>query len=143
MTDSVKLCLDLREMPDDARREVEVFHNRTQDKRWKFVSERYSKAIPAVSPMSGTGMELFTYWDGSGDQFLQSQTVTDLNGPNALKGQNGEHGTSVFAAGVAGLYLLKHRMACDGVPGFALDMLTTHHVREPLKTAAFSQPQAA
>ena len=45
MTDSVKLCLDLREMPDDARREVEVFHNRTQDKRWKFVSERYSKAI--------------------------------------------------------------------------------------------------
>ena len=37
MTDSVKLCLDLREMPDDARREVEVFHNRTQDKRWKFV----------------------------------------------------------------------------------------------------------
>ena len=128
MTDSVKLCLDLREMPDDARREVEVFHNRTQDKRWKFVSERYSKAIPAVSPMSGTGMELFTYWDGSGDQFLQSQTVTDLNGPNALKGQNGEHGTSVFAAGVAGLYLLKHRMACDGVPGFALDMLTTHHV---------------
>ena len=128
MTDSVKLCLDLREMPDDARREVEVFHNRTQDKRWKFVSERHSKAIPAVSPMSGTGMELFTYWDGSGDQFLQSQIVSALNLPNALTGQNGEHGTSIFAAGVAGLYLLKYWMACDGVPGFALDMLTTHHV---------------
>ena len=50
MTDSVKLCVDLRSMPEEARREVEVFHNRTQDKRWKFVSERYSKPIPAVSP---------------------------------------------------------------------------------------------
>lgn len=128
MTDSVKLCVDLRSMPEEARREVEVFHNRTQDKRWKFVSERYSKPIPAVSPMSGTGMELITYWDGSGDQFLQSQIVASLNLPNALTGHNCEHGTSIFAAGVAGLELFKHRMVCDGVPGDAVDMLTTHHV---------------
>lgn len=128
MTDSVKLCVDLRSMPEEARREVEVFHNRTQDKRWKFVSERYSKPIPAVSPMSGTGMELITYWDGSGDQFLQSQIVASLNLPNALTGHNCEHGTSIFAAGVAGLELFKHRMVCDGVPGAAVDMLTTHHV---------------
>lgn len=33
MTDSVKLCLDVRDMPEEARREVEVHHARTQDKR--------------------------------------------------------------------------------------------------------------
>ena len=128
MTDSVKLCLDVRDMPEEARREVEVHHARTQDKRDDYVGERYPKPITVTSPLSGTGMELITYWDGSGDQFLQSQIVSALNLPNALTGQNGEHGTSIFAAGVAGLYLLKYWMACDGVPGFALDMLTTHHV---------------
>ena len=128
MTDSVIPCLDLRSMPEEARREVEVYHNRTQNKRWEYVCERYPKSITITSPMSGTGMELKTYWDGSGEQFLQSHSVVHLNFPNAVAAQNCEHGTSVFAAGVAGMYLLKYQMACDGVPGHALDMLSTHHV---------------
>lgn len=128
MTDSAIPCLDLRGMPEEARREVEVYHNRTQNKRWEYVCERYPKSITITSPMSGTGMELKTYWDGSGEQFLQSQSVVHLNFPNAVAAQNCEHGTSVFAAGVAGMYLLKYQMACDGVPGHALDMLSTHHV---------------
>lgn len=128
MTDSAIPCLDLRPMPEEARREVEVYHAQTKNKHHQHVGERYPKAINITSPMSGTGMELITYWDGSGDQFLQSQIVSDMNFPNSVAGYNGEHGTSVFAAGVAGLYLFKYQMACDGVPGSALDMLTTHHV---------------
>ena len=128
MTDSVKLCVDLRSMPEDARREVEVHHARTQDKRDSYIGERYPKAITVTSPLSGTGMELKTFWEDAKPRFVQSHIVAALNLPNALTGHNCEHGTSIFAAGVAGLELLKHRMVCDGVPGAAVDMLTTHHV---------------
>jgi hypothetical protein len=128
MTDSLKVCLDLRGMPEEARREVEVHHARTQDKRDSYVGERYPKPINATSPLSGTGMELKTYWEDAKPHFVQSHIVAELNIPNALTGHNCEHGTSIFAAGEAGLELLKHRMVCDGVPGDAVDMLTTHHV---------------
>lgn len=128
MTDSVKLCVDLRSMPEDARREVEVHHARTQDKRDSYIGERYPKAITVTSPLSGTGMELKTFWEDAKPRFVQSHIVAALNLPNALTGHNCEHGTSIFAAGEAGLELLKHRMVCDGVPGAAVDMLTTHHV---------------
>ena len=128
MTDSIKPCVDLRPMPEDARREVEVHHARTQDKRDSYVGERYPKAITVTSPLSGTGMELKTYWEDAKPRFVQSHIVAALNLPNALTGHNCEHGTSIFAAGEAGLELLKHRMVCDGVPGAAVDMLTTHHV---------------
>ena len=49
MTDSIKPCVDLRPMPEDARREVEVHHARTQDKRDSYVGERYPKAITVTS----------------------------------------------------------------------------------------------
>jgi len=128
MTDSVKLCVDLRSMPAEARREVEVHHARTQDKRDGYVGERYPKPINVTSPLSGTGMELKTYWEDAKPRFVQSHIVAALNLPNALTGHNCEHGTSVFAAGFAGLELLKHWMTCDGVPVDAVDTLTTHHV---------------
>ena len=128
MTDSVKPCLDLRTMPKTARCEVEVHHAQTKNKRHHNVGGPYPKPIKVKSPLSGTGMELVTYWDGSGKDFLQSQIVGDMNLPNALTGQNCLHGTSVYAAGVAGLGLIKYQMACDGVPGSALDMLTTKDV---------------
>jgi hypothetical protein len=128
MTDSVKLCLNLRDMPEEARREVEVHHAQTKNKRNRNVGKRYPKKISTTSPMSGTGMKLETYWDEIGQEFLQSQIVADMNIPNALTGHNCEHGTSVFAAGVAALELLKCWMVSDGVPGSAVDMLTTHHV---------------
>ncbi len=128
MTDSIKPCVDLRPMPEEARREVEVHHARTQDKRDSYVGERYPKPINVTSPLSGTGMELKTYWEDAKPRFVQSHIVASLNLPNALTGHNCEHGTSIFAAGEAGLELLKHRMVCDGVPGAAVDMLTTHHV---------------
>ncbi len=128
MTDSSKLCLDLRSMPDEARRQVEVHHAQTKNKRNQNVGKPYTKEIQVTSPMSGTGMTFETYWDGTGKEFLQSQIVAAMNLPNALTGHNCEHGTSVFAAGVSGFYLFKHWMARDGVPGSALEMLTTHHV---------------
>lgn len=128
MTDSIKACLDLRAMPKPARREVEVHHAQTKNKRHHNVGERYPKKISTTSLLSGTGMKLETYWDGVGKAFLQSQIVADMNIPNALTGHNCEHGTSVFAAGVAALELLKCWMVGDGVPSSAVDMLTTHHV---------------
>ena len=103
MTDSVKLCVDLRSMPEDARREVEVHHARTQDKRDSYIGERYPKAITVTSPLSGTGMELKTFWEDAKPRFVQSHIVAALNLPNALTGHNCEHGTSIFAAGEAGL----------------------------------------
>lgn len=128
MTDSIKPCLDLRPMPEDARREVQVYHAQTQDKGNRNVGDRYTKAISATSPLTATGMQIKTYWEGDAPHFVQSQIVAALNIPNAIYGHNCEHGTSVFAAGVAGLQLLKIWMARDGVPGKALDLLTTHHV---------------
>jgi len=128
MTDSAKLRLDLTPMPQRARREVEVHHAQTQDKRNRNVGDRYSKPITVTSPLSGTGMEIKTYWEGKQPNFVQSHIVADLNIPNAIYGHNCEHGTSVFAAGVAGLHLLKIWMARDGVPAAALDLLTTQHV---------------
>jgi hypothetical protein len=126
MTDSIKLCLDLRGMPRSARRQVEVHHAQTKNKRNEKVGKRYPKPITMTSPMSGTGVRLETYWDGEGSRFLQSQIAADMNIPNAITGHNCEHGTSVFAAGVAGLELLKYWMVRDGVPSSAVDMLSTH-----------------
>ena len=128
MTDSLKFCLDLRSMPDEARREVEVHHAQTRNKRHENVGEPYAKPRAAVSPCSGTGMTLITYWEGSGRDFLQSQIVVDSNIPNSTVGHNCQHGTSVFAAGVAGLELVKIMMAREGVPVDALAALNTSHI---------------
>lgn len=128
MTDSLKECLDLRPMPEEARREVQVYHAQTKDKANRNVGDRYAKAISTNSPLTGTGMQIKTYWDGAEPDQLQSQVVASLNIPNAIYGHNCEHGTSVFAAGVAGLQLLKLWMVRDGVPGKALDLLTTDHI---------------
>jgi len=81
MTDSVKLYLDLRSMPEEARREVEVHHARTQDKRDSYIGERYPKAITVTSPLSGTGMELKTFWEDAKPRFVQSHIVAALNLP--------------------------------------------------------------
>jgi len=143
MTDSIKPCLNLRPMPEEARREVEMHHAQTQDKRRRNVGDRYTKAIHTTSPLTGTGMELKTYWDDGGPRFLQSQIVAALNIPNAITGHNCEHGTSVFAAGVAGLELLKLWMASDGVPNDALGLLTTEHVSLHGATITYLLPTAS
>ncbi len=140
MTDSVKLCLDIRPMPVKARSQVEMHYAQTKDKRHRNVSTPYPKPMTVESPITGTGMQLTTFWDGVGNGSLQSQIVADMNIPNALTAQNCEHGTSVFAAGVAGLYLLKYQMARDGVPVDALDLLNIEHVRLHGATVAYLIP---
>lgn len=128
MTDSVKLCLDLTNMPEEERRQVEVHHAQTKNKCNQNVGDRYPKPIKTTSPLSGTGMELKTYWDEGRMPLLPSRIVSDMNIPSAMMGQNCEHGTSVFAAGRSGLDLLKIIMLHDGVSSAALDLLTTHDV---------------
>ena len=128
MTDSLKVCLDLRSLPEEARRQVEIHYAQTRNKRHEKVGTPYAKPIAAVSACSGTGMELTTYWEGSGAKFLQSHIVGDINLPNAVAGQNFEHGTSVFAAGRAASELLKIWMVDEGVPADALASLTTNQV---------------
>jgi hypothetical protein len=128
MTDSIKACVDLRLMATDARRQVEVHYAQTKNKHDQDVGARYAKPIKATSPMSGTGMMVATYWNGDRPNFLQSQVVADLNIPNALTGHNCEHGTSVFAAGVAALELLKHWMVREGVPRNEVDKLSSRDV---------------
>jgi hypothetical protein len=126
MTDSLKITLDLKKLPLHARRKVPLRFGMDFDQMWKPLA-RGLRPTKQFSPMSGTKMKWVVGAQNLlvEDEWVDVATVihADLNLPNALVGQNLEHGTSVFAAGVAAFWLLKIWLARAGVDRLSLDKL--------------------
>ena len=126
MTDSVKISLDLSKMSPEVRRHIPA-QLCTVCTPWGEITARYTKPKTYESPMADTKME----WNvrcgrdeaSCGPDDLPIQIDADLNIPNAVVGQNIEHGTSVFAAGVAALELIRNWLAQVGLPREQLDLL--------------------
>lgn len=128
MTDSISITLDLSFLPRSVRRQVPQLKSMVTD-QWGEMQSRYFVPVKRFSPLSGTKTKWIVRYDqiplGEGRaMFLPSSVDADLNLPNALKGQNLEHGTSVFAAGVASLWLLKIWLAEAGIDRYHLNALT-------------------
>lgn len=128
MTDSLKLSLDLTKLPMHARLKVPLIVGSDINPRTGELLSRKLKPTKGFSPMSNTK----TWWlvrseklliDGQWEDVATS-IEADLNLPNALAGQNLEHGTSVYAAGVGALYLIKIWLAKEGLDRMYINMLT-------------------
>lgn len=131
MTDSIKTTLRLTKL--SARDRMDVDANITNvTNPWGELKERYTKPSHQQSAMAKTK----TKWvvrcardDKHPDYGLVPTHIdADLNIPNSTVGQNLEHGTSVWAAGVAALEQQRIWMAEGGVGRAALDLLTTEDV---------------
>lgn len=126
MTDSLKISLDLTKLPLHARRKVPLRIGTDRD-QFGDIFFRGPKPTKQFSPMSGTK----TKWIVRAEKLLvdgawidvATGIDADINLPNALMGQNLEHGTSVYAAGVGAFWLLKIWLARAGVDRMALDKL--------------------
>jgi hypothetical protein len=131
MTDSIKTTLNLRKMAPLVRKDIPGRVNNVID-LWGECSDRYPKPSTQKSAMAATQTTWLVQLEKDpldpelGD--VPSHIEADLNIPNAMVGHNLEHGTSVFAAGVAALELLRIWMAQHGLPKDALDLLTTEDV---------------
>jgi hypothetical protein len=127
MTDSIKTTLCLRKLSPRVRMDIDARLCNVVTP-WGALLERYTKPSHQRSAMSGTK----TKWivrcaadvndPGLGD--VPESIESQLHLPNALTGHNLEHGTSVFAAGVAALELQRIWMAGFGLPREELDLLT-------------------
>lgn len=126
MTDSLKISLDLTKLPLHARQEVPLRIGMDHD-QFGEIFFRGPKPTKHFSPMSGTKTKWIVRAEKTPVNGAWMDVATaihaDLNLPNALMGQNLEHGTSVFAAGVGALWLLKIWLARAGVDRMALDKL--------------------
>ena len=131
MTDSIKISLDLSKMSPEVRKCVPA-HICEDIDTGTGVVEDYNRPSFQKSALSGTKMK----WNVRCDRDKDSRRLDDLpiridaelNIPNAVVGQNIEHGTSVFAAGVAALELLRIWMAQEGLPREQLDLLSVEDV---------------
>ena len=131
MTDSVKISLDLSKLSPDVRKDIPA-HICEDIDTGTGVVEKYNRPSFQESALSGTKMK----WNVRCGYDEDSRRLDDLpiridaelNIPNAVVGQNIEHGTSVFAAGVAALELLRIWMAQAGLPREQLDLLSVEDV---------------
>jgi len=127
MTDSIKTTLCLRKLSPRVRMDIDARLCNVVTP-WGELLERYTKPSHQRSAMSGTK----TKWvvrcaaDINEPDLGQVPDCIEslLHLPNALTGHNLEHGTSVFAAGVAALELQRIWMAGLGLPREELDLLT-------------------
>lgn len=118
MSDSLSLSLDLRGLPVDIRNLVPLVVGTHQDQHGEQI-HRGLRPVKHPSPFAKTHFQ----WIVRGEPLSPSDHTgvpcridADLNLPNALTGQNLVHGTSVFAAGIGGLMLLKTQLATLGIP---------------------------
>lgn len=128
MTDSIQTTLRLDRIPANVRKDIPAQLCTVCD-LWGEIQDRYVKPNYQMSPLVQTktkwlplcGIDRFHPEVGE----IPYRIDAYLNIPNALTGQNLEHGTSVFAAGVAALELQRIWMAKVGLGRDVLDLLTT------------------
>lgn len=150
MTDSIKTTLSLRKLSPRVRMDIDAKMCNVVTP-WGELLERYTKPSHQRSALSGTK----TKWVVRCAADLSDTTLGEvpfqidslLHLPNALTGHNLEHGTSVYAAGVAALELQRIWMAGCGLPRDELDRLTPADVTLRGTTVTFSHlmedPQTA
>lgn len=128
MTDSVKISLDLSKLSPEVRQNIPAQLCSVIDTSTGEITGRYTKPKTYRSALADTKTKWVvrcTIADISrGPDNLPIRIDADLNIPNAVTGQNIEHGTSVFAAGVAALELLRIWLAQVGLPREQLDLLS-------------------
>ena len=131
MTDSVKISLDLSKLMPFVRKNIPA-QLCTVCTPWGEITGRYTKPKTYRSALTEAKMKWVVRCgreNGSGGpDDLPIQIDADLNIPSAVVGQNIEHGTSVFAAGVAALELLRIWLAQEGLPREQLDLLGVEDV---------------
>ena len=131
MTDSIKISLDLHKLSPIVRKDIPA-QLCTVCTPWGEITGRYTKPKTYRSAMTEAKMKWVVRCgreDGSrGPDDLPIQIDADLNIPSAVVGQNIEHGTSVFAAGVAALELIRIWLAQQGLPREQLDLLGVEDV---------------
>lgn len=131
MTDSIKTSLSLTKLSPRVRKDIDA-RICTVSNLWGEQKERYTKPSHQRSAMTKTKTKWIVRcvpladYPELGD--IPRQIDADLNIPNSITGHNLEHGTSVFAAGVASLETLRIWMAQSGLPRAELDLLTTADV---------------
>jgi hypothetical protein len=132
VTDSLKITLDLTVLPPHIRQMVPIVVGTDVD-QFGEVHQRGFKPIKRQSPLSGAEMMWIVRSEsgyvGGVPTLIAKSIDADLNLPSATVGQNLEHGTSVFAAGTAGLWLLKTWLAGEGIAPEYLDRLDTSCIR--------------
>lgn len=131
MTDTIKISLSLLKLAEMVRMDIPAeIRNRTNP--WGESKGRYVAPSTQKSAMTNTKTKWVVRCEpGTGE--LEGYSVpawidAELNIPNAITGQNVEHGTSVFAAGVASLELQRIWLAKSGLPREQLDLLTIDDV---------------
>jgi hypothetical protein len=132
MTDSIKITLSLSKLSPIVRKDIRA-KLCTVATPWGEVIEQYAKPSIQISTLSGTK----TKWvvrcaaDPSNPKLgaVPTHIEADLNIPNAVTGHNVVHGTSVFAAGVAALELLRIWLAKEGLPKEELNCLSVEDIR--------------
>ena len=131
MTDTVKITLDLSKLSPDVRKCVPAHICEDIDTGTGELL-KYNRPSFQKSALSGTKMKwnVRCGYDETAGRLndVPIQIDAELNIPNAVVGQNIEHGTSVFAAGVAALELLRQWMAQEGLPREQLDLLSVEDV---------------
>lgn len=133
MTDSLKLSLDLTKLPLNARLQVPLIVGSDVNPRTGELLSRKHKPTKGFSPMSNTK----TWWLVRSEKLLidaqwedvATSIEADLNLPNALTGQNLEHGTSVYAAGTGALYLIKIWLATAGLDRMYINRVTEANIK--------------
>jgi hypothetical protein len=127
MTDTIKIKLNLSKLSPDVRLEIPV-HICSVSTLSGEAKDRYVKPSKQRSDMSATK----TKWivrcelDETPAQrgLIPVSIESELHIPNAIVGQNLEHGTSVFAAACAALELVRIWLAKGGLPKAELDRLS-------------------
>jgi hypothetical protein len=143
MTDSIKTILSLAKIPESVRMDVPAKICNVCTPHGE-ATERYTKPSRQPSALVDTD----TKWVvrcAAGTAELEGILVpasidANLNIPNAITGQNVVHGTSVFAAGVAALYLQKIWLAEAGISREWLDLLGTDDVKLNGTTITYTFP---
>lgn len=131
MTDSIKTSLSLTKLSPSVRKDIDA-RMCTVCNLWGELKGRYTKPSQQQSAMTQTKTKWVVRCTPLADYRelgdVPHQIDADLNIPNSITGHNLEHGTSVFAAGVAALETLRIWMAQSGLPRAELDLLTTADV---------------
>lgn len=131
MTDSIKTTLTLTKIAPLVRMDIDAkVCNVTSP--WGEVEERYTKPSHQQSALTETKMKWIVRCapDPNHPDLGNVPTHIDaeLHIPNSTVGHNLEHGTSVWAAGLAALEQQRIWMARSGLPRAALDLLTAEDV---------------
>lgn len=127
MTDSIQTTLRLDRIPALDRKFIPAHLCTVTDLLGKKI-DTYIKPSQQKSPLADTQTKWIVRcridrYTPELDE-IPYQIDADLNIPNALTGQNLEHGTSVYAAGIAALEMQRIWMARAGIGRAVLDLLT-------------------